>query len=67
MRKSTRVVVGGAVVVVVLAGVYSLGGIASVTSPKVTTSGSRSGNQIGSKLLTIPISWTTPLNSLDHC
>ena len=50
MRKSTRVVVGGAVVVVVLAGVYSLSGIASVTSPKVTTSGSRSGNQVGSKV-----------------
>ena len=50
MRKSMRVVVGGAVVVVVLAGVYSLSGIASVTSPKVTTSGSRSGKQVGSKL-----------------
>ncbi len=45
-----RVVVGGAVVVVVLAGVYSLSGIASVASPKVATSGSRSGNQFGSKV-----------------
>ena len=50
MRKSMRVVVGGAVVVVVLAGAYSLSGIAIASSPKVTTSGSRSGNQVRSKI-----------------
>ena len=50
MRKSMRVVVGGAVVVVVLAGIYSLSGIASVSTPKASKSGSRSGNQVGSKV-----------------
>ncbi len=50
MRTSMKAMVAGCVVIVILAGVYSLSGIASASSPKVATSGSRSGNQVGSKV-----------------
>ena len=49
MRTLMKAMVAGGVVVVVLAGVYGLSGIASASSPKVATSGSRSGNQVESK------------------
>ncbi len=50
MRTSMKAMVAGGVVVVVLAGVYGLSGIASASSPKVATSGSRSGNQARKKV-----------------
>ncbi len=50
MRTSMKAMVGGGVVVVVLAGVYGLSGIASASSPKVATSGSSSGNRARKKV-----------------
>ncbi len=50
MRTSMKAMVAGGVVVVVLAGVYGLSGIAFTSSSKVATSGSSSGNQVESKV-----------------
>jgi len=60
MRTSMKAMVAGGVVVVVLAGVYGVSGIASASSPKVATLGSRSGNQVGSKVSPTATTSTPP-------